>query len=419
MRLIRQIIEVAFWSLAAGVGIVGAAMIAGFVFAPAFGYFAAMAIIGLVPLALSVTRLVRRKRAAIVISYLEQAVRLNLPLPRMMRAASQSEHGTLAMRLMQLRQLLAEGYPVGAAIGLALPEAGDREVSMIAAAERVGQLPQTLRRLVREQSRDVIAEHERAANTGFLRAYPLVMVATMGSALSLFAVFVMPKYEQIFKDFGTRMPPVTQFTLNIMRDFGPPLAVLIVVWVLVASGRSLAQVIHPSGLHRNFLRHFRDTFAWFTPVRHGMERDRGLADAFELLAESTSASVPLSRAVLESAGLGQNIWLARKLRAWASYLEGGRSPADSARDAGMPAFVVGMLGRVGATGATAAADVFDFLGRYYRSRFSRTAAALAALSVPILVLLFGTCVALVALSVFTPLDSLIRGISSNAGHWVL
>src|SRR5205085_275479 len=154
--------------------------------------------------------------------------------------------------------------------------------------------------------------------------------------------------------------------------------------------------IHSGGRSRRpFFRRIRDYLAWMTPFLHGMERDKGLADAFEMIADGLSAATPLNRAVAEASTLRVNEVLAHKLRRWWQQgLETGLSPADAAANAGLPRFVSAMLAQMGTTAS--GEDVFRFLARYYRSRFSRTATALRAASVPIMVLGFGVLVALVA-----------------------
>jgi type II secretory pathway component PulF len=74
-----------------------------------------------------------------------------------------------------------------------------------------------------------------------------------------------------------------------------------------------------------------------------------------------------------------------------------------------------MIGRSDATGGSAASEVFAFLARYYRVRFSRAAAALDAAGVPLLVLLFGSLVAVILLSLFVPIISLIHAVTPPIG----
>ncbi len=62
-----------------------------------------------------------------------------------------------------------------------------------------------------------------------------------------------------------------------------------------------------------------------------------------------------------------------------------------------------------ATGQAAAGDaeVFRFLGRYYRSRFSRLKILARGAAVPAVVIFFGVIVAIVMLGLFLPLIVLI------------
>src|SRR5690348_8233388 len=146
MKSLSYILELGFWIIVAFVAIAVAASIAGFVLAPAVGYIAAIFIIGAFPLISRIARMIRRRRAAMTLAYLEQAVRLNLPISRMLRAAQQSEKGTLHVRLAALRDLIDSGYPIGVALESAVPEVPDRETALIESAERVGRLPQSLAR---------------------------------------------------------------------------------------------------------------------------------------------------------------------------------------------------------------------------------------------------------------------------------
>jgi type IV pilus assembly protein PilC len=408
MRAMKLILETVFWSFAAGVAIFGVGVLFGMVFAPALGYFAAVAVIGLLPLSVRTAKMLRRRRGAMALAYLEQAVRLNLPLPRMLRAAQQSEPGMLAYRLAQLRQLIEEGYPIGAALESSLPEVGERETAIIDSSERIGRLPQALAALVHEQA--ALSRQDALSEAGFYRIYPLVMLVMLGSVMSMFTIFVLPKFEAIFKDFGTKLPPITQATVDIARAFGPGLLILVAGIVLIASGSSLWQTIRPVRFRRTIIGRLRDYAAWATPLIHGAERDRGLADVFDLIAAALAVGTAADRAINEASRLSINHVLRKKIYAWAISVESGQSIADGARAAGLPAIVVGMLSS--ARDSTAVTDVFAFLARYYRTRFSRTAAAIRGMSIPLMVLFFGFIVACVALSMFLPLISLIQNISA-------
>jgi len=156
---------------------------------------------------------VRRQRGTMILSYLEQAVRLNLPLPGMLSAARQSEHGVMALRLLKLQTMLETGASVETALRLDAPEVNRRVVSLIGAAERSGQLPQALARVIDEEQESP----EQAERSAFGRWYPLMMTLVLLGIMTTIMIYVVPKFEEIFKDFGLRLPASTRLLMNLSR----------------------------------------------------------------------------------------------------------------------------------------------------------------------------------------------------------
>src|SRR5688500_20280086 len=49
--------------------------------------------------------------------------------------------------------------------------------------------------------------------------YPSVNLLFAYAIVSMIMVFVIPKFETIFADFGTKLPPITQILLDVSRWF--------------------------------------------------------------------------------------------------------------------------------------------------------------------------------------------------------
>jgi len=408
MRIAKLILEMLFWMLAAGLMLFGAGVLIGFGVAPVLGYIAALVMLGTMPLLVRVARTLRRRRAAAAVSYLEQAVRLNLPLSRMLYAAQRSERGVLGARLGAFRQLLEEGYPIAAALEAGVPEIGERESGLIEAGERIGRLPQALHQIVAEQAAD--AARRQSNEITFYRTYPFVMAVVITSVLGMVMIFVMPKYEVIFRDFGLKLPPITQATLDVARVAAGPVMAVVSAAVLIWTGLALWQMFHPVRFTSFFDRRISDRLVWATPIAHGIARDRGLADAFDVIAGAIHNGMPIDRAFTEAANLNINTVLRDRIERWTLGVQAGTSLADAARAAAMPQLVVAMLGSIRGNG-DAAGEVFGFLARYYRTRYSRTAALAAGAAVPLVVFVFGIIVACVALAMFLPIITLINSLT--------
>jgi type IV pilus assembly protein PilC len=408
LRTLKFILEVLFWIVAAAALLFGGALLVSLGLAPALFFLGIAAVLLALPLFMRLVTHERQRRVFVILSYLEQAVRLNLPLPRMIWAAQRSERGKAGYRLAMFRQRLEDGVPIAYALEMSAPEVPERHIMLLAAAERVGRLPHALSRLV-----DEISTKSRAdvLDVMFYRMYPPLMTLAVSLVVAMVGIFVMPKFYAIFQDFGIKMPWITVATFDLARLLAPLVAMLAVGGILWMGARTLWETFYPMRTGDTIFRAGIDRLLWILPVTHSLQRDRGLADVFELLADAMDAGAPADRALVEAAELRTNIVLKGRLREWARLVADGQDLQSAARAAGMPPRVWGMLATT--HNAEDLANVFRFLARYYRSRFSRVSTFIEAATVPLLVLIFGLIIACVALSLFAPMSALIHNMSAG------
>ncbi len=140
----------------------------------------------------------------VVLGYLENALRLNLPLPEFLVAAQISERGRTAREIAALRQRLKSGESVALAVQASVPGIPQEVVAQISAAEANGTLQQTFSRMEEEELRRFQndlgggGEDERSL---FLRFYLPCVVSTLFILSLSWMIFVLPKFREIFKDF--------------------------------------------------------------------------------------------------------------------------------------------------------------------------------------------------------------------------
>jgi type II secretory pathway component PulF len=329
--------------------------------------------------ALGLTRLnsaSAQQQSMIVLTYLEQAVRLNLPLPAMLSAAAESEPGWVARRIERLRMHIAMGSSIADALRQAMPGSNRRAIALVQAAERTGRIGPELTRLVREQ------QNNRNRNLGersFIRSYPAAMAMVIPFIVSLIMIFVMPKFQQIFKDFRVPLPPLTVALMQFCNFFAPwGFAVVLIVALLAIILQTVARRMNWPG-------------RWFTT-------NRDLSDICHVIGGEMDAGLPMDAAIRGASELSIGKSMRDKLRAWADGIDRGLTAKDAAIDAKMPKLIAGL--------ATTSAG-FEFLSRYYAGKFSRLTILLRAAVIPAMVFVFGIIVAIVALSLFLPLISLI------------
>lgn len=350
----------------------------------------------------------RRNRAMIAVNYLEQAIRLNLPLPAMLRAAEQAERGALRRRLGRMSDAIEGGTPIGYALHLALPGAPERVVGLIACGERLGQLPGVLQRIVRRQR-----PQRKPAQTIVLRWYPVVMLMAITAIGGGVSIFAFPKLQSIFSDFHLQLPAITRIMLAILNTVEVPLLIVSAAIVMIFCGRMLSDVLPRRRPARRPWVALTDRIAWYTPVWRRLVRGRGLADLCYVLGEAIETGQPLDRALAEAAEACGNRVLSNQVLRWSEKLTAGAPLAQAAREARMPRLMSGMLATTRDTNVMQ--NVFGFLTRYYDRRFSATASFIEGAALPIMVAILGLFVASLALGVFVPMVQLANHLSTPRG----
>lgn len=348
----------------------------------------------------------RRISDLAVLHYLEQAVRLNLPLPQMLRAAASNERRAVHKRLTRLRARLEDGWPVADALKAGAPGLPPRILGLIAAGDNTGRLAQSLRRVVNR--RDDLRP-PNPANRIIYTWYPILPLGVC----ALIVVFLVPKYNQILNDFHLPMPPVLVWLTWISDWLGAVILCLVVAGLSIFLGRMLRHIFTSRRESPDALRVPFDWLLWNLPVARGVIRNRGLADACHVIADALQAGMGLESGIDEAAGVKNNVMLELRLRRWSAALNAGAPMADAARSAGMPHLLAGMLATAKAGDDTP--EVFRFLARYYETRFSRSAVLLRGAVVPGVAIGFGALVCAIALSIFQPLIALMESLSAGMG----
>lgn len=353
---------------------------------------------------------VARRRTQAVIDAARCAVRAKLPVAPVFAAASRGERGIASLMLHRVAGAVAYGFGVGEAIAQSTYGLPKSLRSLLALADRGGHLPATLDRVALHESR-VEARQTRAGVEGAGLAAALFVL--LGITLIFMIFIIIPMYQRILEDFGVELPGVTKFIFNftlwlsgrLYPDQIVPGAFFVVLLFIAA-------VIAAASTFWLGWAGLLDGVRWYTPIIHGIDRDRGLGDVFHLMEQYIAGGATLSEALDRATHLRVNGVLRQRLADLATLHDAGVPLADAASRARMPALVVGMLaGAEAASGAGALRDTLRFLGRYYDTRASRAAEVLRALVWPIVTLALAFCVASVGIALIAPLASIIKAMT--------
>ena len=245
--------------------------------------------------------------------------------------------------------------------------------------------------------------------------YLFILAVVVPLVLLLYWVLIVPKFREIFLDFGTKLPAITETVLDLGRLVGDN-SLLVLVLVLIAL-LALVQLV----LGRHFIvrvpGRFQvcfttwDMLVWHLPLARRMANANALARQLPVLQAAVRAGHDLPEAVRQAAGVTVNFHARRRLMRWALALESGADPVDSACRAGLPAPVLWAL--AGLQGGADLGARLEYLSEYYRTLQAHWERIVLAVLGPLLVLFWGLCVGVVTVALFLPLVALLQGVMNT------
>lgn len=399
VKLVRDLLAGVFWLIAGAVALAVLMLVTAMCFIPF--YLGPVGALMLLMVTAATVQLLRRRRGTAVLRYVDQAVRLNLPLPRMLHAAQLGEGLITRHRLQRLSDALSEGTSLEAALRRHVRELPERALGLIDAAARTGQLPTVMSHLLETERHE---QRRDQAERIILFVYIVLVVLTTVTTFAAVVTFIIPQYLEMLNDFGVDPPPSTMILVEHGIDTTRLLLPAAGLIALSLAGRSLWTLLHGRPDGRLIPGGLADPLIWRLPLLGAVARHRGLADACHALAFSLEAGLPLDRAAENAAQLPISTVLRRRLRGLATAVREGQSVSEAMRRARMPRLMRGMF----ATAATEhdAQGVFEFLHRYHAERDSRLTGVLRALGGPVAVLVLAACVGVVAHALMAPLVEL-------------
>ena len=295
-------------------------------------------------------------------------------------------------RLERLVWLLQSGTSLDRAI-VAVPGLVSRETALaVAVGQFTDDLPESLHRLPDRQLTTVWVD--LLVRLG----YPLfIMIQVVGTVIFL-TTFIVPKFEKIFLDFKLRLPFLTVLFMDISR-FGTR------YWWLFVFAMFLLLV----GIHLFlFISHVR----WHFPFFGGFYRSYLRGEFLILLGQMLESRRPLPEIL--NRVLFSNLLPAVmqvRVRGLRDDIAQGKSLPESLHKNGLATQSMQAL-IVSAEKANNLAWAVREIGDSQSRHAVRTLHRLALIALPIAILLCGGIVGLVAVSMFTPLLSIIESLST-------
>jgi MSHA biogenesis protein MshG len=225
--------------------------------------------------------------------------------------------------------------------------------------------------------------------------YPSFVVLAMAVAIVVVNIFVIPAFAKVFSGFGAELPLMTRVLLGFsefMVAYWPLLLAAVVgaviafrAWVATAAGR-----------------HAWDRMSLKIPIAGKILHKAALSRFARSFALGLRSGVPVMQALSNSAQTVDNVFIERRVEGMRENVERGESLLRATISAGIFTPVVMQMVAVGEESG-AVDEMMNEIGDMYRQEVEYELKTLSQQIEPILIVMLGALVLVLALGIFLPM----------------
>src|SRR5437762_7325171 len=237
--------------------------------------------------------------------------------------------------------------------------------------------------------------------------YPAVVISIAVAIVSMIMIFVIPKFEQIFKDFKTELPAITKVLLAVSRWFAQQYGWAYVLFSPIAITLLIKLIRISEGG-----KYFVDAVKLKIPILGSILAKTAIARFTRTLGTLISAGVPILDAINITKETCGNEVYSRALSKVHDAIREGESMADPLRATKVcDSIVVNMVDVGEETG-----DLDKMLIKIadnYDSDVDVLVGSLISILEPVMVVVLGLIVGFIVIALFAPMISLIQSVSGS------
>ncbi len=304
--------------------------------------------------------------------------------------SEQIPHKTLSAALKQVRDDVASGQSLSTAMAKHKKVFPDFLVNLVAAAEESGNLDVILRRA------SVYYEKIAAIKRKIVSAswYPAAVITFATLIVFGILTFIVPTFAELYKDFGSELPFLTQIIVNISNFIKSNILYIILVFVGIVVLNSYIYRTEKGKriYHRAFLN---------MPLLGEVFRKGAIAKFARTLSTLVSGGVPIIRALEISAKVAGNVIIEKAIMNARDDVEKGKELYLSLDKDIFPMIFIAMV-RVGEnTGRLD--EMLETIANFFEDEVDRTVEGLLSLIEPMLIIFIGGIVGTIIVALYLPI----------------
>ncbi len=324
-------------------------------------------------------------------------VRAGVPINRAMQSLIESTRNPVLMEILRdVLSRLESGHELAASLARHPGTFSTLYVSMVRVGENSGRLEEALLRIAEYLD----LEKETRARVKTALRYPSFVLIAIGISVTILNIFVIPAFKSFFDRAGAELPLPTRVimaTSDFFVNYWPHMAVALVAMVLGFRYWSRTE----SG------RYQWDRFKLRIPIAGSIILRATLGRFARAFAMAVGAGVPLVQALAVLSRAVDNEYIGEAVLEMRNGIERGESLTRTARASGMfTPLVLQMLAVGEETGAVD--EMMEEVAGFYEREVDYDIKNLSATIEPIMIVLIGGMVLVLALGIFLPMWDLAR-----------
>jgi len=303
----------------------------------------------------------------------------------------QTEHPVFRIIIRNVKNDIASGTSFSEAVAKYPRAFPNLFVSMVEAGEASGGLAGLMGKVATYFENSVkLAKKVKGA-----MIYPVSVITIATVLVNVLLIFVIPKFADMYKDFGKELPSFTQFVINI-SEFVQSYFVLIAGVLGVVWWITKRFVSTPKG------RVMKDQFLFKIPVVGGMIQNVGMSRFCRTYAILLRSGVPILRALEIVSKASGNTFIESGCRDINREVSQGGQLSDTIAD--LPYFPSTVRHMARAGEQTGNVDgMMDKVADFYDNEVDNTVDALTSLMQPLIIVFLGVVVGGIVMAMFLPI----------------
>ncbi|MBN1684183.1 MAG: type II secretion system F family protein [Gammaproteobacteria bacterium] len=291
---------------------------------------------------------------------------------------------------------ISSGQTLAASMALYPKMFSKIEIGIIEIGENTGRLQEIFLQVAEYLENKILNRKRLLAAT----RYPAIVIIAVVTAIIVLNIFVIPKFASLFSRFQVQLPLPTRVLIAVSTFMQHN-------WVMVLIIAVLLLLLIPYILAIKQIRYFYDHYKLYFPVLGNLEKRILLSQFTWALGLILRAGLPVLKGMTLVAEASDNVYMHEKITKMRDFLDQGENFTQSMIRSGLFHSSIIQMVEVGESSGKLD-EILNEIANYYNREIDYDIKRLNDLLEPLLLLVVGGMVLILALSIYLPMWDMVK-----------